>query len=327
VSTLILTRRDVAALLDLRACIAAVEEAFRQHALGTAVPPGVMAVQATDGGFHVKAAGIRQPRPLFAAKVNANFRHNRERHGLPTIQGVIVLADLDDGRLLALLDSTEITLQRTAAATAVAADRLARQGASIVTVVGCGGQGRAQLRALACVRPIAAVHAFDIDERACRRFAGEMAPEIGAPVRVAGDVHAALRQADVVVTCTTSHEPIVRPGDLRPGTFLAAVGADAPDKQEVDVGVMATATVVADVLAQSLTIGDAHHAVAAGLLTPGDVYAELGEIVCERKAGRRSDDEIIVFDSTGMAVQDVATSALVYQRALDAGVGLPVTFA
>jgi alanine dehydrogenase len=320
-ATLILTRSEVSSLLDLRECIEAVEDAFRQHALGTAIAPGVLGVHVHAGAFHIKAAGMDQPRPLFAAKINANFTDNPKRYGLPTIQGVIVLADLTNGTPLAVLDSMEITIQRTAAATAVAAKYLARQDARVVTIVGCGAQGRAQLRSVACVRSIAEVHAYDVDAQALGRFADEMPQVVGVPVRAVSRLRNALHSSDIVITCTTARQPIVHQGDLRPGAFLAAVGADNAGKQEVDPALLASSTVVADVLDQSLSIGDLHHAVTAGLLTRGDVYGELGEIVCGRKAGRRTPDEIIVFDSTGMALQDVAASALVYQRALDRGVG------
>jgi alanine dehydrogenase len=326
-ATLILTRTDVALLLDLRACIEAVEDAFRQHGLGTAVAPGLLGVHVHEGGFHIKAAGMHQPCPLFAAKINGNFTENPKRHGLPTIQGVIVLADLSNGTPLAILDSIEITIQRTAAATAVATKYLARQDARLVAIVGCGVQGRAQLRSVACVRSIAEVHAYDTDAKALARFVDEMPAEVGAPVRAASNLRDAIHGSDIVITCTTARRPIVHQGDLRPGAFLAAVGADSPGKQEIDPKLLASATVVVDVLDQCLSMGDVHHAVTAGLLTRADVYAELGEIVCGRKPGRRTADEIIVFDSTGMALQDVAASALVYQRALDRGAGQRVTLA
>ena len=320
-ATLILTRADVTSLLDLRDCIEAVEDAFRQHGRGTAVGPVLLGVHLHEGGFHIKAAGVHQPCPLFAVKINGNFTDNPKRYGLPTIQGVIVLADLTNGTPLAVLDSIEITIQRTAAATAVATKYLARQGARVVTIVGCGVQGRAQLRSVACIRSIAEVHAYDVDAEAVARFAEEMQTAVGVPVRAVSSLRDALHRSDIVITCTTAREPIIHQGDLRPGTFLAAVGADNPDKQEIDPTLLASATIVVDVLDQSSSIGDLHHAVTAGLLTRADVYGELGEIVCGRKPGRRTADEIIVFDSTGMALQDVAASALVYRRALDRGVG------
>jgi alanine dehydrogenase len=315
VPALILTRKDVAALLDLDACIDAVEDAFRQHALGTALPPSVLGIHAEHGGFHIKAAGVYAPAPYFAAKINGNFTGNRERFGLPTIHGVIMLADLNTGVPLAILDSIEITIQRTGAATAVAARYLARDDARTVTIVGCGVQGRVQLRSIAAVRRIETVYAFDTQPDTARRFALEMAPVVGVPVHPAADLRAALRASDIVVTCTTSRRPFVGPGDLKPGTFVAAVGADNSDKHEIDAALLASSKVVVDVLEQAATIGDLHHALAAGSLAREAVHAELGEIVSGRKPPRQSRDETFVFDSTGMALQDAAVAALVYERA------------
>src|SRR5438132_12816123 len=150
-SALILTRADVARLLELNDCIHAVEDAFRQHALGTALPPAVLAVHADAGAFHVKAAGVRTPAPYFAATINGNFTGNRERFGLPTIQGVIVPADLTNGTPLAIMDSIEITSQRTGAATAVAVTYVARNEPASGAIVGCGVHGRGRLRRLAPV--------------------------------------------------------------------------------------------------------------------------------------------------------------------------------
>src|SRR5205823_11481170 len=155
---------------------------------GTAIPPAVVGIHADEGAFHIKAAGVHAPTPYFVAKINGNFTGNRERFGLPTIQGVIVLADLTTGTPLAVMDSIEITIQRTGAATAVAAARLARDEPSVVTIAGCGLQGRVQLRSLAAVRQLVEVHAYDINPDAARRFALEMAPVVGTPVRPAEDL-------------------------------------------------------------------------------------------------------------------------------------------
>ena len=190
--------------------------------------------------------------PYFAAKVNGNFSGNRERFGLPTIQGVIVLADLNNGTPLAIMDAIEITMMRTGAATAVAAKYLSRDDPSVVTIVGCGLQGRVQLRSLAAVRRIIEVHAYDIRAGAARAFALEMAPVIGAPILPCADVRAALVRSDIVVTCTTARRPIVYRDDIAPGAFVAAVGADNPDKQEIDPALLASAHVVVDVLINRL---------------------------------------------------------------------------
>ncbi len=325
--TLLLTRRDVAELLAVDACIDVVERAFRELGEGRAAPPGVLGVHVEGGGFHVKTAALALGRPYFAAKVNANFPGNRERFGLPTIQGVIALFDAACGRLLALLDSIELTALRTAAATAVAAKYLARPDAAVVTVCGCGAQGRAQLRALARVRPVRLVLAVDADARRAHEYAREMSDELGIEVRVANQLAEAARASDVCVTCTTARSAILHRGDVSVGAFVAAVGADNPEKQEIDPAMLAASTVVADVLEQCATIGDLHHALDAGVMTRADVHAELGEVVSGARPGRTTEDEIIVFDSTGAALQDVAAAALVYERAVASGRGQLVALA
>jgi alanine dehydrogenase len=320
--TLLLTRSDVESLLGLPECMEAVEEAFRLHGQGRTLPPGILGVHVEDGGFHIKAGVLDQGRPLFAAKINANFPLNGERHGLPLIQGVIVLMDGESGRPLAVTDSTQITMLRTGAATGVAAKHLARRDATTVTICGCGIQGRISLRALREVRPLTRVFAYDIDEERAGRFAGEMSGESGIPVEATSDLESAVRRSAICVTCTPSREPLIHRSWVMPGSFIAAVGADNEHKQELDPELMAAGKVIADVLEQSATIGDLHHAIERGLMTRADVHAELGEVIAGKKAGRSSDEEIIIFDSTGMALQDVAAVVLTYRRATEIGAGL-----
>src|SRR5215831_3469836 len=162
--TLLLKRGDVTTLLGLGECITAVEQAFKLYAEGQTLPTGVLGVTARDGGFHIKAAGLKLARTYFAAKVNGNFFRNTERYGMPNIQGIIMLCDGDNGYPLAIMDSIEITILRTGAATAVAAKYLARPESSVATICGCGNQGRVQLRALSRVLPIEYVYAFDIQD-------------------------------------------------------------------------------------------------------------------------------------------------------------------
>jgi alanine dehydrogenase len=323
-ATLLLTRRDVAGLLDLDACIAAVEAAFRIHGEGLAPPPAVTGTHSEAGSFHIKAAGLELSRPYFAAKVNANFPANGARHGLPTIQGAVVLFDGEAGRVLALLDSIEITTQRTGAATAVAAKYLARAVPSVVTVCGCGVQGRVQLRALSRVRSLRRVLVWDQDAQCAAVYAREMEAELGVTVRVVATPGAGAEASDIVLTCTSASQWFLGRHDVRPGTFVAAVGADNEHKQEIEPELLARSTVVTDVLNQAATMGDLHHAFATGVMTRDQVYAELGEIVAGKKPGRRTGDEIIVFDSTGTALQDVAAAAVVYERALATGAGVHV---
>jgi alanine dehydrogenase len=322
--SLVLTRTDVQALLGMDECIAAVEAAFRLHAEGSSLSPGVLAVRAPDGGFHIKAAGLKLEHLYVAVKVNANYSGNPRRHGLPAIQGVIVLCDADNGCPLAVMDSMEVTARRTAAATAVAAKRLARPEASTVTVCGCGSQGREQLRALRRVLPLRRAYAFDLDEATAEAFARDLSAELGFEVTSTRDLAGSVRKSDVCVTCTPSRTPYLLRDHVAPGTFVAAVGADSPDKQELDPKLMAEAVIVVDVLEQCASIGDLHHALEAGVLTREAVHAELADVVTGRKPGRRSDQEITIFDSTGTAIEDVAAAVVVYERAVAAGRGLAV---
>jgi alanine dehydrogenase len=314
-----LSRSDVRSLMDMDSCIAAVEAAFQAQADGATLPAGVLGTHATGGGFHVKAAGVLRERAYYAAKINANFPSNPTRCGLPTIQGVVALFDATDGRLLALMDSMEITTLRTAAATAVAARHLARDDAHVVAILGCGVQGRSQLRALARVRRIERVHAWDGAAGAAALYAQEMSEELGCEIVPTDDYRDVLGPCDVVVTCTASRAPLLRAADVSAGTFVAGVGADSEDKQELAPDLLARSTLVVDVLEQCARIGDLHHALEQGVMTRGDVHAELADVVSGRRAGRRSADEIIVFDSTGTALEDVAAAAMVYERAIAAG--------
>jgi alanine dehydrogenase len=326
-TTLVLTRRDVQRLLGMDDCIAAVETAFGLHAEGRSLAPGVLGVRAHEGGgFHIKAAGLDLGRLYFAAKTNANFSDNPRLHGLPAIQGVIVLCDAQNGSPLAVMDSMEVTARRTAAATAVAARWLARKDASTVTICGCGSQGREQLRALSRVLPVRRAYAFDLDEAQARSFVVELSTELGFEITPVKDHVDAVRRSDVCVTCTPSRAPFLMREHVVAGTFVAAVGADSSDKQELDPRLMADSVIVVDVLEQCALIGDLHHALEAGVVSPESVHAELADVVTGRKPGRQSADEITIFDSTGTAIEDVAAAVVVYERAVAAGLGLAVAF-
>ncbi len=324
--TLLLRRVDVAELLTTGEYIAAVEQVFRLQGEGKTEPPGVLGVHARDGGFHIKAGLLELSRPYFAAKTNANFPQNVRRFGLPLIQGVIVLCDAENGYPLALMDSIEITIQRTGAATAVAAKYLARPDAKVVTVCGCGNQGRISLRALKQVLPLEKALAYDQDEAQARRFAAELAEELRIEVEVAGELEKAARQSDIVVTCTPSRQAFLTRDSVSPGTFVAAVGADSPDKQELEPALTAGSKIVCDLIEQCAALGELHHALDAGLVTRERVHAELGEVVAGVKPGRASAEEVIVFDSTGMALQDVVSAAAVYEKAVRLGRGMALNF-
>jgi len=317
--TLLLSRSDVAGLVTLDQCIAAVEDAFRQYGLGHAVTPKTLGMPCVDGGFHIKAAMLKCSTPYFAAKLNGNFFHNRQRFAMPTIQGLIMLCDAANGHPLAVMDSIEVTILRTGAATAVAARHLARPGSKVVTICGCGNQGRVQLRALRQVLPLELVYAFDVDQNQARELASECSQQLGVRVEPVEELEPAVRRSDVCVTCTPAKKYLLHRDWVAPGTFVAAVGADNEEKQELDPRLLASSKIVADVTEQCAQIGDLHHAIAAGLMTRGDVHAELGEVVAGSKPGRTSEGEVTVFDSTGTALQDVAVAAMVYERAVEIG--------
>jgi len=294
-------------VLSLDDCIAAVEEAFGADAAA----PQSLGVHAADGGFHVKAALL----DVFAAKVNANFPMNPQRHGLPTIQGVIVVCDPANGRLLALLDSIEITILRTAAATAVAAKYLAKRDASVVTIVGCGVQGRANLDAIRRVRTITRAFAYDVDPNA----------EIPG-AEMTRDLRAAIAASDIVVTCTPSRAPFIDASHLHDGLCIGAIGADNPEKHEIAPDAMRSARVVVDVIEQAVTMGDLHHAIETGVMTREDVHGEIGDVIAGRVASRTDDSQIFIFDSTGTALQDVAAASIALRRARERGLGTEIAF-
>ncbi len=323
-STLILSRRDVLDLLTLRDCIDAVERAFRLHAEGRTLGPGVLAVPAEDGGFHIKAAGLVGEQSYFAEKTNANFPDNPRRFGLPTIQGTVVLADARTGAPLAIIESGSVTALRTGAATAVAARFLARRDARTATIVGCGVQGEIQLAAIAAVLPLQRAWVLDIDPARAERLAARASASLGLRVEAGKDLRAAFRASEVCVTCTPARRAFVTAADVGPGTFIAAVGADNPAKQELDPALMASSTVVVDVLDQCAEIGELHHVLAAGLMTREQVHAELADVVVGRRPGRTGRDEITIFDSSGTALQDVAAAVAVYEKARAVGRGTEV---
>ena len=326
-STLLFNRRNVQELLSLAECIGAVERVFHRQGEGKIPPSGILGVRTQSGGLHVKTACLSGKKKYIVAKLNTNFSQNYARFGKPTIQGVIVLYDADNGRLLAVLDSMEITIKRTAAATAVAAKYLARQNSSVATICGCGVQARAQLRALGLILSLRKVYAFDIDSSASLRLAAQLSRELPIEIEVIRSLPGAIGSSDVVVTCTPATEFFVHKEDVAPGTFIAAVGADDSQKNEIDPALLASAKVVADSLQQVCSIGDTHHAIAQGLMRKEDVYAELSEVVAGKKLGCINETDIIVFDSTGIAVEDAAAATVVYEKALITGIGNYFEFA
>lgn len=321
---LVLTRSDIAALASVRDYHDAVEGAFRAFAEQRTHAPPPMEIYGAGGAIHVKGASVAAGGDRLAAvKVNANFPGNPSR-GLPTIQGAVLLSDATTGVLLAVMDSIEVTLRRTAAASAVAADLLALASAKTLFICGCGVQGRAHLDAIAPLRPFERILAYDADRARAARFSGEMTRANAPPIEIAESIGEAAAISDVIVTVTTSSAPLPLPDDLAAGAFIAAVGADNPMKSEIAPSLMARAAVFADVADQCVVMGDLRAAIAAGAMSREDLRGELGEILVGAKAGRRDDREIVIFDSTGAAFQDLAAAAMIFERAKANGIGASV---
>jgi alanine dehydrogenase len=325
-ASLLLTRKDVIDLLTVDECIAGVEQAFQLHGEGKARPPGILGIRVQNGGFHIKAGVLERTKPYFVTKINANFPGNPKRHGLPIIQGIIAVSDAADGTLLALIDSIEITIIRTGAATAVAAKYLAATEASIITICGCGNQGTISLKALMKVRELETVYAFDTDETLAQKFASDFASQINVIPINNEQLAASLKNSKIVVTCTPSQRPFIAVKHITPGTFIAAVGADSEEKQELFPDLLVASKIIADVAQQSATIGELHHAIDEKKLTIAGIHAELGMIVAGKKPGRECQNEIIIFDSTGMALQDAAAASIVYEKALARQMGTLFSF-
>jgi alanine dehydrogenase len=326
VESLLLSRHDVAQLLSIEECMAAVEQAFKSYASGDAPAPGILGIHAQNGGFHIKAGIMNFSKNYFVAKINANFPGNY-KNGLPIIQGVIAVCDAENGRLLALMDSIEITIIRTGAATGIAAKWLAQKDSKVVTICGGGNQGKISLMAVMKVRQLEKVFIFDIDENKAHQFAHELSEELNITIEPVNDLRKAVMQSDICITCTPSKKPFLFREYVSAGTFIAAVGSDNEDKRELEPSLLASGKLVTDITGQSATIGELHHALKAGIMKQSDVHAELGQIIAGQKPGRISDEEIIIFDSTGTALQDIAAAVIVYEKAMSRDYGMKMNFA
>jgi alanine dehydrogenase len=303
VSVPFLGRDNVYAALDPASALEAVREAFVNHARGEWLMPSKVYVPAPpDGDFRAMPA---RGGGYAVLKWVTSFPGNPAR-GLPTVAGVVLLSDATTGELRALLDAGAVTALRTGAAAVLAAEELAGNGSGPAAVIGAGVNGRAVARTfVARGRPVVLW-----DARAGQ--AETLAAEIGEPASAARSREDALA-ADVVASVTPGAEILFTPGSLRAGQHVSLMGADGPGKAEIDVEELLRARVVCDEWEQASHNGDTGRAVEAGSMRREDVV-ELGHVLLGEEEGRRSDDEITVFDSTGLAVQDLAVAIAVYER-------------
>jgi len=316
---------DVQRAVSIPEAIGLVREAFIELSARQACVPLRTQIDVPRHAGTVLYMPVYLPgRELLAVKVISLFPHNAAA-GRPLIHALVLVNDARTGIPLAVLDGARLTAIRTAAASGLATDLLARRTAAVAAIFGAGVQGRTQLEALCAVRPIRHAYIFDCDPERAARFAREMGAKLALPVVVA-DRPAQLREADVIVTVTTSTTPVFAHADVKPGAHINALGAYKPEEREIPAQTVCAARVVVDQRAPCLAeAGDLILPLAQGLIQPDHIYAELGEIAAGIKSGRASDTEYTLFKSVGNAVQDAAVAAQVLERAEALGLGTVVS--
>lgn len=321
--TLILNRSDVKSLVTLDEIITAVKDAFVQKSMGKVQMPSKNYL------FFKNYQGDLRSMPCYlegsdvaAVKVVNSHAENRAK-GLPSVMGVLVMVSPETGAPLCIMDATLLTALRTGAASTIATDILAKKDAHVFALIGTGAQAQAQLEAIVKVRDIRYTKLFDRVISRAKEFALQMSQIYGAmEIEVANTVAEAVKGTDVVTTITPSKAPIVMDAWVDEGVHINAVGADAPGKQELDPRILKRAKVIVDDTEQAIHAGEINAPIANGIFTKDEIYAELGDIITGKKQGRTSDKEIMVFDSTGLAIQDAAVGATIYNKALIRKVGV-----
>ena len=313
---LILDGRTVRGMIDTDEVIEAVEEAFIAYARGEVAMPAKIYLDLPGGDLRAMPALV----PELAGIKWVNSHPGNPPLGLPAVMATILINEPRTGRPLALLDGTWITRQRTAAAAAIATRALARSDARNVGMIGCGALAEPMLRAVGRVMKIERIYLCDIEPARAERLAGRLG-DLDCEV---GDHRAVAASADVLCTTTFSRRPVVRAEWVRPGTHVNAMGADAPGKQEIDPALLKTAAVFVDDWKQAAHSGELNRLLESGEIERRDVAGTLGEVLAGTIPGRRDERQVTVFDSTGLAIQDLAVARRVWLRARERGVGLSV---
>jgi ornithine cyclodeaminase len=315
---------------DLRRCVAldvaaidCVEQAFRLLATEEVVMPPILRldIAKNNGEVDVKTAYL-PGLDSFAIKVSPGFFDN-PKLGLPSLSGMMILLSARTGMLEALLlDNGYLTAVRTAAAGAVAARWLARPDARRAALIGAGAQARLQLEALTLVRPIESVSVWAPRIEEAEQFAADVGTRLGLRVTACTSVDAAMDGADVAVTTTPSHKPLIEARHLHPGLHLTAMGSDAEHKNEIAPAAIAAATrYVCDRLSQVRVLGELHHAIEAGVIRADATMPELGQVIAGQTPGRTSADDVTICDLTGTGAQDTAIATFAFARARAGGHG------
>jgi alanine dehydrogenase len=308
--TLLLDRNAVKSMMRMGDVIKVVEEAFRMCGEGKGKMPAKVYLSVEQGDFRAMPAAL----PGCAGMKWVNVHPGNPSRGLPSVMAVLIYSDRETGYPLAIMDATEITAYRTGAAAAIASKYLARPDSHTVGVIGAGYQAYTQILAHAELFNPISISASDISNAAVDRLAQSL-PHLS--VRSCSAQEAAA--CDIVCTLTPSRSPIVKRGWIRPGTHINAVGADAPGKQELEPSILKEAIVVIDDLEQASHSGEINVPIQKGMYSISEIYGTLSEIVAGKKKGRTDIKAITVFDSTGIAVEDIAVAKLLFEKARQAG--------
>jgi len=316
-ATLILKSADVRSLLDMPSIIDVVEQGIKDLAAGKAKMPPKVYLDTERGDFRAMPALI----PGAAGIKWVNVHPGNPLVGLQTVMATIIYNDPMTGYPLAIMDGTEITAYRTGAASAIAAKYMARKDSHILGLIGAGRQAQTQLLAHVALFDIQRIKVFDRLESVTEKFI-KLFPQY--PIMASSLEEAC--NADIVCTVTPARGPVVMKEWIRPGTHINSVGSDAPGKQELDPAILKMATVVVDDVEQAVHAGEINVPVSQGLFKESDIYATLPEVVSGKKPGRTDEKQITMFDSTGLAVEDISVAHLIYNRAMQRGGFLSLNF-
>lgn len=312
--TLILDRKTIQQHVGIKDAIRVVERAFKEYGLGRVqMPPKIyLHLDRFKGDFRAMPAYIETLGRCALKWVNVH--PGNKRFGLPTVMAVIILSDPQSGFPLCIMDGTYATNLRTGAAGAVAAKYLARKNAQIVALVGCGAQARTQLLALQGLFKIKQVRVWGHKDTLIQEFIRQMRKS-PYPLVAAKNIKECVLGSDIVVTTTPSRKPLLRLEWIKPGTHINAIGADACGKEELEPAILKAAKVFVDSWEQAAHSGEINVPLRKKLISRRDVFSDIGKVVAGKSKGRTSDKEITVFDSTGLAIQDVAIANLIFEIA------------
>jgi len=322
--TLLLTRDDVAGVLTMADCMDVVEKAFGELASGTAVLPLRIGIK-PPGGISLYMPAYLKGLGALACKVVTVYKDNPTAHGMPTTIGKVLLQDPETGDVICIMDGGYLTAMRTGAVSGVATKYLAREGdGQVAGIFGAGVQARMQLRAVAVARKLGKALVFDPVPEVVEGFVNALR-DLDLEIVAVESPEALIEGADILCAATSASEPLFDGSLVRSGTHINGIGSHTPNARELDTAIVERSKFVADSKDACLSeAGDLMIPIDEGAITPDHVHAELGELVLGRKSGRESDDEITLFKSVGLAIQDVATAKLVYDKAVEAGIGTTV---